>query len=518
MHKVELLKRIAENPNIPSPPTVVLRVLERASAPDCTIGELCQLLQVDPGLSGKILRVVNSAMFGLSRPVTSVQRALAVVGINSARLLLLSISLPAMVQTKQLEAILMQRYWQSSLAGAVVAQALAQRLQARDSEDDMAAALLRDLGELVLRQMFPQALAEIDNQPAGDFVLSQCRFEDEACGLNHAEVSAFILDRWRLPKEMSEPVKHHHHPDDAEFSTPKAQHRAYTLHFATRAAQLLAHPDQPVLLQHLLELGSKHFNMNGEEVTEFLAPLSDKISDFAALLKVDMGPTNDFATVLGMASTELVKLSLTANLDRQHEAEMKRRAEIEAQRWRQEAAFDPLTKVFNRRFLELKLQELIQQTADNGSRFGVLFIDLDGFKPLNDRFGHGFGDLVLQQVAECLTREVRQEDIVARYGGDEFCVVATQVDEHSLRMLGQRIWERINDMTVRQGSSEGKVGASIGTVLHDRNSTWNGPAELLAAADAAMYQAKTQGKNRIVTLSSPPVSAAFGGAVAATRR
>ena len=94
MQKIELLKQIASNPSIPSPQTVVLRVLDQASKPDCTIGDLCQLIQLDPGLSGRVLRIVNSAMFGLSRPVTSIQRALAVVGLNSTRLLMLAISFP----------------------------------------------------------------------------------------------------------------------------------------------------------------------------------------------------------------------------------------------------------------------------------------------------------------------------------------------------------------------------------------------------------------------------------------
>src|SRR5262245_43870104 len=96
MHKAELLKRVAANTRIPSPPAVILRVLEKASKPDCTINDLSSIIQIDSGLAGKMLRFVNSALFGLSRPVASVQRALTVVGTNSARLLLLAIALPQM--------------------------------------------------------------------------------------------------------------------------------------------------------------------------------------------------------------------------------------------------------------------------------------------------------------------------------------------------------------------------------------------------------------------------------------
>jgi HD-like signal output (HDOD) protein len=140
LQKVELLKEIADHPKIPSPPTVVLRVLDRASAPDCTIADLCKIIQVDPGLASRILRIVNSATFGLSRPVASIQRALAVVGLNSARLLVLTISFPEMQRkTGTVDARWAQNYWKASVAGAIVARELSKRTRARDAEDDMAA-------------------------------------------------------------------------------------------------------------------------------------------------------------------------------------------------------------------------------------------------------------------------------------------------------------------------------------------------------------------------------------------
>ena len=121
MQKVEVLKQIASNPNIPSPPTVVLQVLEQASKADCTINDLCQIIQMDPGLASNILRIINSAMYGLSRPATSIQRALAIVGLNSARLLVLAISFPRLQKSFKVDPAVKQRYWKSSIAGAIVA-------------------------------------------------------------------------------------------------------------------------------------------------------------------------------------------------------------------------------------------------------------------------------------------------------------------------------------------------------------------------------------------------------------
>ncbi len=499
LQKTELLKEIAANPNIPSPPTVVLRVLDQASAPNCTIADLCKIIQVDPGLAGRILRIVNSATFGLSRPVASIQRALAVVGINSARLLVLTISFPEMQRKMgKVNTQWAQNYWQASVAGAIVARELSKKLRSRDVEDDMAAGLLRDLGELVLQQLFTDAYEKVIAEPPQTLLNGQCASEETHCGLNHAEVSAFILDRWRLPPEITEAIRHHHDPEGVMFSSAPARERAYLLHFATRAAQVLRHPEEPLALQQLSGLAQDHFKMSAEELREFLVPLSDKIAAFAGVLQVDIGAGNDYESILARAGEELVSLAVSTNLDKERATDKTRRAESEARRWKQEAVFDPLTKVFNRRFLESKLRELFERPSEAASPFGLLFIDLDGFKALNDRFGHAFGDLVLQKVADCLNRQVRQGDIVARFGGDEFCVYSEKIEQQGVEALCQRIWQNINDLTVESGPHEGQVGASIGAAYGCSTASWESPEALLAAADQAMYQAKSQGKNRVV--------------------
>src|SRR5262249_51694675 len=160
---------------------------------------------------------------------------------------------------------------------------------AGDPEGDMAAGLLRDLGELILEQLFHDEFQRVLAQPPETFIDGQCALEESHCGLNHAEVSAFILDRWRLPAEMTEAIRHHHHPDDVPFTSTAAKQRAYVLHFATRAAQLLQRPGEPRMLQLLLDVAQKHFSMSEGDVHEFLTPLSEKIADFARLLQVDIG-------------------------------------------------------------------------------------------------------------------------------------------------------------------------------------------------------------------------------------
>ena len=510
MQKVELLKRIASNPSIPSPPTVVLHVLDKASKPDCTIGDLCQLIQMDPGMSGRVLRIVNSAMFGLSRPVTSIQRALAVVGLNSTRLLMLAISLPEMQQKMhKADAGVKQRYWKASVAGAIVARELAHRMRAGDPEDDMAAGLLRDLGELILLQLMPGEYQKVLDHPDEALVKGKINLEEEHCGLNHAEVSAFILDRWRLPPEITEAIRHHHQPDAGLYSTPSAESRARRLQFATRASDLLLHPDQPLVLKELREIAQSQYQMTELQLHEFLLPLSKKITDFAALLQIDIGAASDYHDILTRAGEELVNLTVANNLDNQRTAETSRRAETEARRWRQEAVFDSLTKVFNRRYLEAKMREYLRADSSDG-RHGRS-------RPVVPRPGRiqtAQRSVLAIRSATWSCKENRRlpeslkvsryakGDIVARYGGDEFCVLTDAIDEVGLHSFSRRIWTKINDLTTTQGDCEGKVGASIGSVYFEPASQWDSAEQILAAADRAMYIAKSQGKNRVVFWNS----------------
>src|SRR5438132_12073374 len=145
-----LLAKITDNPYIPMLPALALKVLERASSPECSMEEIGELIRLDPLLCGRVLKTVNSALFGLPRSVTSIDRALKLLGLKSVRSLVLSLSLPA-IQRQTLADARIQEYWKSSVTGAIVARELAIKLRRSDPEDDLVAGLLRDLGIVILQ-------------------------------------------------------------------------------------------------------------------------------------------------------------------------------------------------------------------------------------------------------------------------------------------------------------------------------------------------------------------------------
>ena len=156
------------------------------------------------------------------------------------------------------------------------------------------------------------------------------------------------------------------------------------------------------------------------------------------------------------------------------------------------ATHDTLTGLANRRMLTERLSHALTRAERTGEAVAVLFIDLDGFKRVNDEYGHGAGDDVLRDVATRLRGVARGSDFVARLGGDEFVILLdTDVHPGSPSMLAERVFDALS-APCRFAGGEAPIGASIGVAMHPPLS--NLAADLIRRADAAMYEAKSAGK------------------------
>jgi len=172
---------------------------------------------------------------------------------------------------------------------------------------------------------------------------------------------------------------------------------------------------------------------------------------------------------------------------------------------RREAVTDDLTALYNRRACDKRLAEEVARAQRYGRPLSVLMVDVDHFKAVNDRYGHPGGDLVLKQVAQRLARQLRQVDVAARYGGDEFMVILPETPGESAALVADRICRAIAAETVampsgreaafvRHARDEVSVTVSIGVAsFPDDADTRDG---LISAADRALYAAKHTGRNR----------------------
>lgn len=160
---------------------------------------------------------------------------------------------------------------------------------------------------------------------------------------------------------------------------------------------------------------------------------------------------------------------------------------------------DSLTGVYNHRFFQDKLKEMVAQAGRDNKKLSILMLDVDNFKNYNDNFGHLFGDVILRQVAFTIKNNLRDQDVVSRYGGDEFAVLLPDSPKEMAIVVADRIRQEIDHKRFLKEDHELHVviTASIGVATYPDDA---GTAqELFDAADKAMYRAKKKGKNQIAS-------------------
>ena len=176
-------------------------------------------------------------------------------------------------------------------------------------------------------------------------------------------------------------------------------------------------------------------------------------------------------------------------------------AEIEAMRktkaMNRMAFLDHLTQLPNRRFLQMSLQTALTESWVHKEPLGVLVIDVDMFKEINDSFGHSCGDRALQEVGNTLMGTLRPTDTVGRWGGDEFLAIARNVDREVLSSLAQRCVSMVAQTSIPSNDEKRiSLSLSVGAVLSRSGETAD---ELIHRADVLMYRSKAGGRNRATT-------------------
>ncbi len=197
---------------------------------------------------------------------------------------------------------------------------------------------------------------------------------------------------------------------------------------------------------------------------------------------------------IGLGKTAVIKFTLQDELERTFHRQMY-----------ESSVRDPLTQVFNRKYLMERLASELSYARRHGKSLSLLVLDIDHFKKVNDSLGHLAGDAALRALAALLATQLRAEDVVARYGGEEFVLVARGISAPSTLSFAERI-RRATEALVVPWEPEGfRLTVSIGVAFTADGTGFATPDEVIAAADQKMYAAKQAGRNRVVMEGPRPV-------------
>ena len=161
------------------------------------------------------------------------------------------------------------------------------------------------------------------------------------------------------------------------------------------------------------------------------------------------------------------------------------------------AALDPLTGVYNRRFGLGRLHEEFERAIRSSIPLGLLMMDIDHFKNINDTYGHQTGDRILKSVAEVIRTVLREGDVLVRYGGEEFLAILPAAASDDLSFIGERIRKSVEDSALLEGQKTIRVTISLGGAAYP-NQNVEKEGTLLELADESLYRAKETGRNRVI--------------------
>ena len=161
--------------------------------------------------------------------------------------------------------------------------------------------------------------------------------------------------------------------------------------------------------------------------------------------------------------------------------------------YKKKVMIDPLTEVNNRHILDHDLPDVLKKSEPSVT-FGLIFLDIDNFKKINDTYGHSIGDKVLKSLAKSLTNSVRKNDVVIRYGGEEFIILAFDVDLEALSVMAEKTRVMVENSSVREENEDIHFTISVGATMIQPQDSLSGA---IKRGDEYMYESKKNGKNRV---------------------
>lgn len=490
----KIFQTLETSGKMPTPPGVVLRLLEITRRPDVSAAEIADVIGSDPNLTGKVMRFVNSPMAGVGREVTSLPHAVSLLGIRSIKMMALSFSVLSQKNKGECAGFDPTQYCIQALACGLTAKSLAQQLKSTAAQDAYLAGLLSQIGRSALALGLPTEYANV-LKAAARVPRDLPKYERIGIGVTYCAVGGHLLRSWGLPETLCHAVETFR---DGETPGAVLPELASILFVAEQAADILVgdDPTDTAEMGRFVGAARAHFGLTDDEAAQVLRDTARELQQAKSMYDLS-GTTRSVEDLETEVRERITELGLAMHMENQslvhRQEELLRRATT-----------DPLTGVGNRAAFDARLTLELERAARDGSTLGLLMIDVDHFKSFNDSHGHLAGDRVLQIVSRILDDNIRKVDYVARFGGEEFVIVAPTTHQEGLTLLADRLRQAIETTPLPWEGSILRITASIGVaVANNIASVSEAALALLSEADENMYAAKAAGRNRVFTSRTP---------------
>ncbi|QDV48537.1 sensor domain-containing diguanylate cyclase [Gimesia fumaroli] len=499
-------EKIWSSDQLPTLPAVAVRLLDLSKNPDTDIKEVIETIKADPAITAKILKASNSSFFGLRTECKGIERAVPLLGTMVVTSLALSFSLSESAITEGPLKSRFDSYWKQSIIQSAAAELLASKLGNELKYDSFLIGLLQDIGHLAMLRSIPNDLLPVLEQAEAQ-QRNNSEVETEVLGINHAEVGVKMMERWQMSEQFKSAIEHHHDSFEQLKALESDPNFKLIIIIATSASigDYFCSPNSGLALHRLQALTSEFYNMPHDDLHGFLENVQSRFEEAAQVFQVNMDDIGSPYEIMATANEQLVQLTMKAQVDSTQACarqavieEQKVKLESENKQLQSKAIHDPLTKAYNRSYFNEAFEKEIHCCARSAQPIGIIFSDIDRFKQLNDTYGHQFGDLVLQRVAQVANESTRRSDVFCRYGGEEFVIMVNNPSENGIKELAERLRALIENEVIEFEGQRVPVTASLGAVVGIPPRNITGFAErLVAEADEAMYESKEKGRNQV---------------------
>jgi len=507
-NREDVLQRVLSSDQLPSLPAVASRLLQLTAGETAELSEVAEVISGDIALSGKLLKVANSAFYSFPQQVGTISQAVSLLGTNAVQSLVLSFSFMSMNRVAAGSRFDFDRFIARSLSAASMARLIQEKVSADGAEEVFVAALLQNLGELILACTMPgeydRVLEAVEVGPADQRAAEIARF-----GADHCDVGYAAAQHWNLPSRITLPILHHHDPRAFAGDDACAARYIRIIYLANLLVSVLydEHPER--YHKQFREEAAALLGLGLEGIHAILECAHAEVASAAENFGLQMESARPVQEILQEAN---IRLSLL-NLDYDQINKQLIRAKLDLERLTRElqeknevlkqmADLDWLTGAFNSRYFQGALDRELSRTIRCGYWMTVVLTDIDHFKRFNDNHGHLVGDFVLQEFTRALTDNLRRYDTLARYGGEEFVIILPQTNREEGLIVAEKLRDVVEQARFVDSGEVYTLTASFGVASicgSDEAVPCN--REIIRMVDVALYDAKERGRNRVAAYS-----------------